>query len=102
MALQEAVMASRHLFVQQIIVTAVTLPACARLAMLLGQADGRPCPVSLLSTLVTQLSRLAPDFASAALPALTPFLADPYCVSICLLRLLVSGWSLLRFLVQFV
>jgi len=100
-------MASRQAFLQQIKVMEVTVPVCVRLAMLVGPADGRPCPINpcpikLLGALVTQLSRLAPDFASVAWPALSGLLADPYCVLLCVLRLLVSGWSLLHLLTQLV
>lgn len=95
-------MAIRQVLSQQIKLMAVTVPTCVRLAMLVGPADDRPCPITLLSALLTQISRLAPDFASVAWPALVSLLADPYCVLICLLRLLVSGWSLLRLLTQFI
>ena len=95
-------MASRQVLSQRIKMMAVTVPACVRLAVLVGPAHGRECSIKLFSALVMQLSRLVPDLGSVAWPALTSLLADPFCVLICLLRLLVSGWSLLHLLTQLV
>lgn len=94
-------MASRQAFSEQIRVMA-TIPVFVRLAVLVGPAEGRPCPVALLVTLLTQISLLAPYFAAVARPVLWSLLAHPYCVLICLLRLLVSGCSLLHLLTQVV
>jgi len=95
-------MASRQVLSQRVKMMAVTVPACVRLAVLVGPADGRPCPIKLFGALVMQLSRLVPDLGSVAWPALSGLLADPFCALLCLLRLLVSGWSLLHLLTQLV
>ena len=95
-------MASRQVLSQRIKMMAATAPACFRLAVLVGPAHERPCSIKLFGVLVMQLSRLVPDLASVALPALSGLLADPFCVLICLLRLVVSGWSLLHLLTQLV
>ena len=87
---------------QRIKMMAVTVPACVRLAVLVGPAHERPRSIKLFGALVMQLSRLVPDLGSVAWPALTSLLVDLFCVLICLLRLVVSGWSLLHLFTQLV
>ena len=38
----------------------------------------------------------------SGLPALIDLLSDPYCVAICVIRIVTSCWSLLHLLTQFV
>jgi hypothetical protein len=77
------------------------LPAVVRLAMLVGQNESL-CPVNLLGEAVARALGLLPAFVGVIWPALVSLLGDPYCFAICVVRLLVSYWPLLRLLAQVV
>ena len=87
-------MASQFASFRQIKWIAATLPAFVRMAVLLGQPNETFCPFAFLAEAATR--------ALGFLPALINLLSDPYCVSICVIRLVCSCWSLLHLLTQFV
>jgi hypothetical protein len=95
-------MASQFIFIQQAKWLASTLPGFVRLAMLVGQWNPRHCPLTLLGKAVTRAIGFLPAFVAVIWPVLMTVLADPYCFAICLVRLLLSCWPLLRVFTQVV
>ncbi len=95
-------MASQFVLSQQIKWIGATLPAFVRLAALLGRGQETLCPFTFLGEAVTQALGLLPAVVAVLSPVLLSLLVDPYCVLLCVLRLLVSCWSLLHLLTQLV
>ena len=81
---------------------AAALPAFVRMAVLLGQPNETFCPFTFLAEAATRALGFLPAVIAVVLPAPINLLSDPYCVLLCVLRLLVSCWSLLHLLTQFV
>lgn len=92
-------MASQFVPFQQVKWIVATLPAFVRLAVLFGQPIEMFCP---LGEAVTRALGCLPAVVAVVSPALIDLLADPYCVAICVIRLVCSCWSLLHLFTQFV
>ena len=92
-------MASRHPHSQQVKLIAVAVLVCVRFAMLFGQQNEPVSPVSLfVGTTARHAAGLLPAFVPAVWPTLQDYVLSLHWSSFCLVHVLASCWSLLRWL----